>query len=95
MALFLSFLGLVAANLVVAVVCSFARRYTWAHWLARIATLITLLAILWIVKILVENAHLKESPAGVFATPGMLLLLELPLFIYLSLGVRSQPRRPR
>jgi hypothetical protein len=77
MDLFYAMLWLVVANLVVGLVCGLAAPRAWGGWLCIGAMVITALPVLWIVKVFAAEAHLKESTAGIFALPGLLLVVEL------------------
>ena len=70
-------IGLVAANLVIGLVCGLAAPRAWAGWLCLGAMVITALPVLWIVMVIAENAHLTESTVGIFVLPGLLLVVEL------------------
>ncbi len=87
---------LVTVNLVIGVVCRLAAPRAWGRWLCLAAIVITALPVLWIVKVIAENAHLKESTAGIFALPGLLLLVELLWLIgvYLAGYRRREPPPP-
>lgn len=86
-------IGLVVANLVLGLACSLAAPRDWGRWLCLAAIVITALPVLWIIVVIAENAHLKESTAGIFALPGLLLILELLwlVWIYLTRYWRRTP----
>lgn len=83
-------IALVVANLVIGVLCRLAAPRGWGRHLCLAAIVSTALPVLWIVKVIAENAHLKESTAGIYALPGLLLLVEWVwlLLIYLGAYVR-------
>ena len=72
---------LALANLVIAVVCGLAAPRAWGRGLCLAAIVLTALPVFWVVVVLAANAHLKESTAGIYAFPGLLLLLQLPCLI--------------
>jgi len=90
-------IGLVLANLVIVVVCRLAAPRTWGRWLCLAAIVLTALPVLWGVKIIAENAHLKESTAGIFALPALLLAAELLwlIWVYLATYFRREPPPPK
>jgi hypothetical protein len=90
-------IALVVANLVVGVVCRLAAPRAWGRQLCLAAIVITALPLLWIVKVIAENAHLKESTAGVYALPVLLLLVELVwlIAVYLAAYVRRTTPPPK
>ena len=86
-------LALVVANLVVGLVCSFAARCAWGHWLCLVAIAINafpiLLALRWIIGV-ATGRYSPASPIELFMC--LFLLVEELWFLY-SFGRyrRGQP----
>jgi hypothetical protein len=97
MTIMYAMIALVVANLVIGVLCRLAAPRGWGRHLCLAAMVITALPVLWIVKVIAENAHLKESTVGIYALPGLLLLVEWVwlLVVYLGAYVRQSTPRPK
>ena len=88
---------LTMANLVIAVVCGLAAPRAWGRALCLAAIVLTALPVLWVVKVLAENAHVKETTAGIYAFPGLLLFLQLLCLIgvYVVAYRAKKPPNPK
>ena len=88
--------GLVVANLLIGMACRLAAPRASGQWLCLAAIAITALSVLWIVKVIADNAGLRESTAGIFAFPGLLLILELVwlIWVYWASYRRREPPGP-